>query len=540
MMALESGFHSQDRGGEEQIVVLRRGRTRVVTAAAVVAVAVAAVLAVAAAIDLDPPPGQAGPSLVRLSAAPLGVNVGPWDGAYAGHSASFIQPKLKAARISQLRYGGGSYADYYDWETSTNIGNCLPDTTASFTSRCASGAQVTFAGFSKQARAISAESFVTVNYGSGTPALAAAWVSRAAHTSGQQVALWEVGNESYGCWEVNNPLAGPPANFKGYKPATTAVDGHYPTCPTTTQGSAAGIKTLATSYAVNALRFMKAMKAADPSAMIGVPWALDTSASGTAVTDDSTWNNIVLGADGAYVSFVDAHYYPLGFSGSTGGGNPSDSDVLQSLRQIPRLMTTIKAGLAAHDPSASVVIGETALSNSTTTTVCTPVGAVFAAGDVLSWLAAGARSVDWWDLNDDGNTGASCVNPDFGLFTSAARPAPETPYFGYLLASELAQPGARLGVLPTTGAAAADVLAFQAVMPNGANAVAFLNLNADASSTVAFSAPSGLSGTLRSLTYSAGTQNAAKSEIVSGTTSASALSSGITLPAESITVVKTQ
>jgi hypothetical protein len=32
-----------------------------------------------------------------------------------------------------------------------------------------------------------------------------------------------------------------------------------------------------------------------------------------------------------------------------------------------------------------VVVGETGVSNNETTTVCTPAGALFAAGDVLSW-----------------------------------------------------------------------------------------------------------------------------------------------------------
>ena len=33
-------------------------------------------------------------------------------------------------------------------------------------------------------------------------------------------------------------------------------------------------------------------------------------------------------------------------------------------------------------------------------------------------LAAGAKSVDWWDMNNYGNTTASCVNPDYGMFFS--------------------------------------------------------------------------------------------------------------------------
>jgi len=195
-------------------------------------------------------------SPVPLSAGPLGLNTAPWDYIYAANTSAgggvdAIQPLLKAASITMLRYGGGSYADYYDWQTNTNIQNCLPNNaTASFTSSCASSDSLDFSQFSQQARAIGANSFVTVNYGSGTPDLAAQWVTQAKNTPGQGVALWEVGNENYGCWEVNNELAGPPANFQGYTPNTyTTVNGVFenPTCPQTTEGNAAGTQTLATS-----------------------------------------------------------------------------------------------------------------------------------------------------------------------------------------------------------------------------------------------------------------------------------------------------
>ncbi len=53
---------------------------------------------------------------------------------------------------------------------------------------------------------------MTVNYGSGTPAEAAAWVA-ASQAPDSTVALWEIGNEDYGCWEVDNELAGSPAYF---------------------------------------------------------------------------------------------------------------------------------------------------------------------------------------------------------------------------------------------------------------------------------------------------------------------------------------
>jgi hypothetical protein len=504
-----------------------------------------AVLTAATTTAAMPASANAGSAPSLLSAAPLGLNTAPWDSIYAadtsaGGGVDVIQPLLKAAGIDSLRYGGGSYADYYDWQTNTNIQNCLPDdATASFTSSCSSSDALDFSQFSQQARAIGAQSFVTVNYGSGTPAEAAAWVAQAKRTAGQGVALWEVGNENYGCWEVNNELAGPPENFKGYTPNTfTTVNGVFenPTCPQVTQGNAAGTQTLATSYAVNAGHFLLAMKNANPAAQIGVPWAFDSTVQGASVPDNAEWNNTVLRADGKYASFVDAHYYPFFFSGSTGGSNPTDQQVLQSLQQIPALYSGIRTELNAYDQKASVVIGETGVSNNETTTVCTPAGALFAAGDVLSWLSAGAKSVDWWDMNNFGNTTSSCTSPDYGFFTSSSPPVAETPYYGYLLASQLAKPHAVLGTLGTSDAA--DVLAYQSLLPGGKHAVAFVNTNTSSAEKVTFHAP--LLGTLRTWSYSAGNQNSANSNIVTGTAPAASFAHGITLPAESMTILETR
>jgi hypothetical protein len=498
-----------------------------------------------AAVTTVPVAASASTLPVLLSAAPLGLNTAPWDYIYAADTSAdggvdVIQPLLQAAGIDQLRYGGGSYADYYDWQTNTNIQNCLPDdATASFTSSCSSSDSLDFSQFSQQARAIGAQSFVTVNYGSGTPAEAAAWIAQAKSTPGQGVALWEVGNETYGCWEVDNELAGSPANFSGYTPNTyTTVNGVYenPTCPQVTEGNAAGTQTLATSYAVNARQFLTAMKAADPRAQIGVPWAFGSEVPGASVPDNSEWNNTVLGADGKYVSFVDAHYYPFYFYGSTGGANPTDQQVLQALQQIPSLYSEIRTELHAYDPAASVVVGETGVSNNETTTVCTPAGALFAAGDVLSWLAAGAKSVDWWDMNNYGNTTSSCSSPDYGFFTSSSPPVAETPYYGYLLASVLAQPHALLATLGTSDPS--DVLAYQALLPSGKYAVAFINTNTSTAESVTFHAP--LFGTLQTWSYSAGNQNMTNSNIVTGTTPAAAVAGSITLPAESMTILQTR
>ena len=181
-------------------------------------------------------------------------------------------------------------------------------------------------------------------------------------------------------------------------------------------------------------------------------------------------------------------------------------------------------------------MGETGVSNNETTTVCTPAGALFTAGDVLSWLAAGAQSVDWWDMNNYGNTTATCTSADYGMFTSSSPPAPETPYYGYLLASLLAQPHAVLAAMGTSDPA--DVLAFQAHLPGGHEAVAFLNTNTSSAQTVSFHPAAPLRGQLRTWTYSAGNQNATNSAIVQGTASTPSLARGITLPPASMVVLE--
>jgi hypothetical protein len=274
------------------------------------------------------------------------------------------------------------------------------------------------------------------------------------------------------------------------------------------------------------------MKDADPWAQIGVPWAFGSAVAGAMVPDNTEWNNTVLGQDGNLIGFVDAHYYPFGFSGATGGSNPTDQQVLQALMSVPSDYQAIRSELDTYNPRAQVVVGETGVSNNETTTVCTPAGALFAAGDVLSWLAAGAETVDWWDMNNYGNTGTTCTNPDYGMFTSASPPAPETPYYGYVLSSVLVQPAAFLGTLNTSDPT--DVLAFQSQLRGGKEAVAFINTNTSSAETVTFHPNRPLFGQLSTWTYSE-----ASPTITTGTTNASSLAGGINLPAESMVILET-
>jgi len=467
---------------------------------------------------------------VTLSADPLGVDIAPWDPLYSGAATfSVVQPLLKAAGFDEIHYSGGVSADQYDWQTDTDLSQCPITTqeTPDFAAGCATTDALDFAQLSQNARGLGAQTFVTVNYGTGTPALAAAWVTQAAATAGQGVADWEIGNESYGCWEDDNELAGAPEDYVGYVPNDTT------TCPMSSEGQVAGLTTMADSYATNAGLFMSAMKTADPDAQLGVPWAFDSTVGGAAVGNNYIWNDTVLGQDGPDISFVDAHWYPFSFGGDMGNGNnPSAQAVIQSVEQIPSEYTKIQSTLNTYDPGAKVIIGETGVSYLATNAPCTPAGALFAAGDVLSWLAAGAQSVNWWPLETNANLGATCTNPDEGMFTSTG--APSSPYMGYLLASALAQPNAQLSALPPQGDG--DVLGFQSVLPDNQVAVALINTNTSASEK--FTVSTGLTGYLSTETYSAGDQNATNSQTVAGTTTAGAVADGITLPAESIVILR--
>jgi hypothetical protein len=443
---------------------------------------------------------------VRLSAAPLGIDASPVDNTKDNVSGgtpvlNAVAPLLKAAGITQLHYGGGTYADEYDWQTDKLVGDTWK-------------ASLDFTELSQAARAVDGQSFVTVNYGSGSPALAAAWVKQAKNDPSQAVADWAIGNENYGCWEP--PYLGLPGR---------------PAKPCPGWASAADVTAMATSYAKGALPFMTAMRAANPAAQIGVPWAFDDTVPGSTVDFNDSWNDTVLGDDAKYINFVDAHWYPYNqFSGDMGAGaNPTAQAVIQSVESIPGEYNTMRGTLNTYDPSAKVIIGETGASNLGTNVPCTPAGALFAAGDALEWLSSGAQSVDWWPVD---MTTRSCTDDAEAMFTSTG--VPTTPYYGYLLASQLAQPNAHLRSLTTSNPA---VLAFQSVLADGQTAVALINTDTAAAERVTVG--TSLAGNLTKKTYSAGNQNATNTKIVSGTTTTGAIAGGMTLPAQSIVVLKT-
>ena len=416
----------------------------------------------------------AGPSQGTSSATlsgpldPLGVNTAAWD-------TNFVDPaiasQMSAANVGLVRYPGGSWADQYQFETNTVAGAVQP---------------VNYSQFSQQVDAVTGgQKFNTIDYGSDTPQTAADWVKQS-QAAGQGAALWEIGNEEYGSWEVDNHTA----------PHTAA------------------------SYASNALPYLQAMKAVDPKAQICYDYAMDGGlAPGAGVDGWQNWDDTILSADAADIDCADVHWYPI-------NGTPAESvqSIMELVDNIPAAAAEIHSELSNNDPTDYFLVGETNMSQTANEWNEEPVGALFAAANTMEWLSFGAQSVDWWDVHNYGSPTA-----DFGMFSSGSsgEPAVDTPYppyYGYQLAAKLAVKGATVGTLDL---GIPNVYSYTSRRPDGSYAV--MLVNADPTQTVPVSTSSiGITGAATQYTY-----DNANPSVVQGSFSGTTL----TLPAESIVVL---
>ncbi len=424
------------------------------------------------AMPADQAVGAAGGAAggVLLGAAPLGMNADPPEQPDSNPVArGRIETGIKALGPSTwFRYGGGAWADAYNWQTNVDTYSGAQarrqsnDFTLGHPWASNSLDYLDFNSYMAEVSADGAQGMVTVNYGSGTPRLAAAWAAWiAAHRD--PVTEFNIGNEPYGCGEVNFPITRPPTNFV-WEPNTTYG------CPQYTMGSLPGMALIAQAFIAHGPAFMTAIKQADPNAVIVLPYAISPPGNSGYV-----WNDAVMPALRGDYQGIDVLWYP-----SFTTTQEPDATILSYLTDIPARAAAIRADIARYAPGVFWMIGETNSSNKATLTPDKPVGAVFAAGDALSWLAQGAASVDWWQQADAQNSGGSHGNPTYSMFDGDGNP--QTPYWGWLLASKLAQPGGLLSVDAASTSAA--VLAFQSALANGHRAEAYVNISTTASEQV--------------------------------------------------------
>ena len=361
----------------------------------------------------------------------IGLNTAVYDGYM---NATPIPGLLKAAGIDAMRYPGGSYSDIYNWQTNTAQGGYVAPGNS-------------FSSFMTTAKAASAEPVITVNYGTGTPSLAAAWVSNAA-ANGDAVKYWEVGNEVYGNgtyganWEADShcdtsPSGGPVTI--GSEPSQT-----YNCGPAT--------------YASNVAQYITAMHAANANAkvcaVLTTPgfWPDNVTNS---QTSPQPWNQTVLTALGSSLQCVIVHYYP---GGSSAAGMLTDPAGIAGIVSTLHSEISQYAGIS-NAASIPVIVTET----NSTIDMDTQPGALFTADMYMTWLENGAANVDYWNEHN-GAGPISTVNGatdygDQGMLSNGSsssgttEPTAETPfapYYAVEMLSKLGSPGAQM-VTSTSG-----------------------------------------------------------------------------------------
>jgi hypothetical protein len=401
-------------------------------------------------------------SLGTLPETAFGINASVWD----GHLLDAGLPALLSqAGTTTLRYPGGSTADVYHWQTNSitqgQDGYADPNNT--------------FDAFMGLAKQTSAQTILTVNYGSnaagtagGDPQEAAAWVKYANITKHYGVHYWEIGNEVYG---------------NGTYGSKWEVDLHQEKGPA--------------AYAKNALTFIHAMKAVDPSIQVGVVLAAPGRWPDGMHPD---WNQQVLALACQQIDFVNVHWYPQD------PGNENDAGLLNSTNTIGNMVATLRAlmkqNCGARASQVEIMVTETnSVSFNPGKQTVGPVNALFLADNYMNWLEHGVANVDWWDIHNSITTGqnvsASLYGDarygDYGVLSSgesaaeATEPTVDTPLLPYYGLQMLTKVG-RAGDQMVSASSTQPLLAVHAVkQKNGQIAILLINKNPTMNYHVAFS-----------------------------------------------------
>ena len=343
-----------------------------------------------------------------------GLNTAVYDG-HLNDSASTTA--IAHAGIGALRYPGGSIADAYRWQTNTMVAG------AGGYANPSNG----FDDFMGIARKVGASPIITVNYGSGTAAEAAAWVKYANVTKKYGIKYWELGNETPG-------------------DGTYGAQWEYSTKP---KG--------ATAYADNIADYITQMKAADPGIKVGAVLTIYNSWPDGLVAsqygDTADWNTTVLKKDGPRLDFVILHYYPT---------SKNEAGLLAQYRNLATIVKHTRAEIKQYAGSnaahVQILITETNSSFESTSVT----SALFAVDTYLTFLRNGVDNIDWWDLHNgpgqtstrlpDGSTdyGDGAVLASGGCSaggTGACEPAANTAfpaYYGLQAISRFAARGAKM------------------------------------------------------------------------------------------------
>lgn len=373
----------------------------------------------------------------------FGINSTLWDSELGSEATETL---LREAGIRAIRLPGGSLSDEYHWRTNTNLLN-------TFTWE---------SGFDKSAAltaALNAHAMITVNYGTGTPEEAAAWVAyanfpasggidvpigmdnpapgtpalptpgpydwqsaqtwaslrastptpgaaddgmnflRLGRTQPFGFKYWEIGNESYGNWEsdLQSPRWDP------------------------------------TTYANRAAEYLTLMKAVDPTIKVGVV----VVKSG----EYNSWTQTLLqrlNTLGKVPDFVIYHRY----DGAPGA--ESDAALLQAAStwqaDATNLRTLVNAAFGVSGNGVEIIVTEnnSVFSNPGKQSTSL-VNGLYLADSLASVMTTEIRGFFWWDVRNgppaNANNSASLYGwrgyGDYGILSSVSQGGASTAYETY-------------------------------------------------------------------------------------------------------------
>lgn len=400
---------------------------------------------------------NAGSTIRTVDERVFGINAVIWDRLAADTQTIGL---LQQAGIRAIRIPGGSLSDEYHWRLNKGIdkaNNNQLNTWTWFTG---------LDGFTRLIMDLNAQAFVTVNYGSGTPEEAAAWVAyaNAATTSTVPIGTaagydwqnagtwanlrnsaplatddgmnflrvrrsapyglkyWEIGNECYGAnWEtdLNSPSHDP------------------------------------TTYANRAKLYIEKMKAVDPTIKIGVVvTASETDyANGytKSVTNKRTgvtrtgWTPVMLARLkelGVTPDMVVYHRYEQAPAADQPNNPETDAGLLQKAKTWPDDVAAIRGMVDDYLGATGVEIVVTennsvyAKTGKQTTSL---VNGLFLADSVANVMRTEINALMWWDTRngtDFANNNSSSLYGwrnygDYGILSSQAAGGPATSYEPY-------------------------------------------------------------------------------------------------------------
>ena len=276
---------------------------------------------------------------------------------------------------------------------------------------------------------------ITVNFGTGTPQEAAAWVHYANVVKGYHVQYWEIGNELMGNWEAGGPLS-------------------------------------ATDYGRRFLSFYAAMTAEDPSIKLLGPVSgpVDPSNDLNTKTFIAGFAQRLSSAGmGAALGGVDIHVY-------AGYNNDSDAALLPTPANWAAWATSVNAATAGLPSPGTlpVVMSEYNANSAGTNITVRLVNALWAVNWLGQYLTAfGPRAwSNFFALVNSSADESSTTAGSFSLFEGTPGPYDYQPFASYWALQMLSQDWAIAGdtrahTLVSCNSTAANLIGYADLRPDG-------------------------------------------------------------------------